>query len=338
MNKPSHINKQRPTLKTISELSGLAVATVSRALGDAPDISPKTKEKVRTIAKQIGYVPNRAGVRLRTGRTNVISVVISSETDMMNSRLISAISSGLRDTNYHLNIMHCFQNDDPMDPIRYIVETASADCVIIDAIEVNDPRVDYLSSRKFPFVMHGRRFQEEPYSYFDYDNEKYGELAVNELIKRGRKRILVILPPKQQFYSQLIFKGANLATNDQPVELIVNENITSGDTIRKISYHVEELINEDPNIDGIIVPTNNDAMACIVSFERKGKKIGQDFDLVAKETISFLKLFRKEIIIFEEDLNKAGSFLAKAAINAAKDPQNQVMQLLDLPKPTKVKS
>ncbi len=35
----------KPTLKTISGLSGLAIATVSRALGDAPDISSLTKRK-----------------------------------------------------------------------------------------------------------------------------------------------------------------------------------------------------------------------------------------------------------------------------------------------------
>lgn len=37
----------KPTLKTISELSGLAITTVSRALSNAPDISISTKEKVK---------------------------------------------------------------------------------------------------------------------------------------------------------------------------------------------------------------------------------------------------------------------------------------------------
>ena len=67
----------KPTLKTIAELSGLAVPTVSRALNDAPDIGAKTKEKVRRIADEIGYIPNRAGVRLRTGRTNVVSLMLA---------------------------------------------------------------------------------------------------------------------------------------------------------------------------------------------------------------------------------------------------------------------
>ena len=47
-------------------MTGLGITTVSRALKDAPDISHETKERVRLVARQIGYQPNRAGVRLRT--------------------------------------------------------------------------------------------------------------------------------------------------------------------------------------------------------------------------------------------------------------------------------
>ena len=73
----------KPTLKTISKLSGLAVPTVSRALSDAPDISEKTKKKIREIAAEIGYVPNRAGVRLRTGKTLVISLILAPDSELM---------------------------------------------------------------------------------------------------------------------------------------------------------------------------------------------------------------------------------------------------------------
>jgi len=76
---------ERPTLKTIARISGLAVPTVSRALGDADDIGYDTKALVNRIADEIGYIPNRAGVRLRTGRTNVISLVIPAEGDALNN-------------------------------------------------------------------------------------------------------------------------------------------------------------------------------------------------------------------------------------------------------------
>jgi LacI family transcriptional regulator len=74
---------ERPTLKTIAQMTGLGITTVSRALKDAPDIGADTKERVRLIADQIGYQPNRAGVRLRTGKTNVIALVLSIEEELM---------------------------------------------------------------------------------------------------------------------------------------------------------------------------------------------------------------------------------------------------------------
>ena len=89
---------ERPTLKTISRMTGLAVATVSRALHDAPDIGSGTKKRVQETADRIGYRPNRAGVRLRTGKTNVISLVLSTDHDVMNhtARLITSIAGTLQ--------------------------------------------------------------------------------------------------------------------------------------------------------------------------------------------------------------------------------------------------
>ena len=70
---------ERPTLKTIAYLTGLGVTTVSRALKDGPEIGEDTRQRVKLIAQQIGYRPNRAGVRLRTGKTNVISLILNTQ-------------------------------------------------------------------------------------------------------------------------------------------------------------------------------------------------------------------------------------------------------------------
>ena len=97
---------RKPTLKTIAQITGLAVPTVSRALGDAPDIGRDTKALVRRVADELGYVPNRAGVRLRTGRTSVIALALSTEAEMMNhtARLISSLAATLQGTQFHLNV------------------------------------------------------------------------------------------------------------------------------------------------------------------------------------------------------------------------------------------
>ena len=191
-------DSDRPTLKTIAAETGLAIATVSRALKDASDIGEETKKRVRETAERLGYRPNRAGVRLRTGKTNVIALVLSTEADVMNhtSKLIYSIAEALRGSAYHLVVMPFFGDQDPMDPIRYIVETGSADGVVLNQTQPNDPRVRYLAEHNLPFATHGRTDMGIPHPYFDFDNEAYARLAVRELVKRGRKGLLLIPPPR----------------------------------------------------------------------------------------------------------------------------------------------
>ena len=184
----------RPTLKTIAYMTGLGVTTVSRALNDAPDIGQATKERVRLVAKQIGYRPNRAGVRLRTGKTNVISLILSVETEVLGltSHLVYGISEWLAGSPYHLIVTPYNLRSDPLDPVRYIVETGSADGIIFSRIEPQDARVRYLHERGFPFATHGRTEMGIEHPFFDFDNARYGELAVERLAARGRRRLALL--------------------------------------------------------------------------------------------------------------------------------------------------
>jgi LacI family transcriptional regulator len=222
----------RPTLKTIAEATGYAIATVSRALKDAPDIGEQTKRRVREAALQLGYRPNRAGVRLRTGKTNVIALVFSTEADVMNhaTRLIYSAAEALRGTPYHVVIMPFFADEDPMAPIRYLVETESADGVILNQTMPNDPRVRYLAERNIPFATHGRTEMGLDHPYFDYDNEAFARITAQELVRRGRKRLLLVAPPQNQSYAAHMIAGFTAACAEAGVaaEIFEAANSDSG--------------------------------------------------------------------------------------------------------------
>ena len=161
----------------------MAVATVSRALSDAPDISDATKKKIRQIANDVGYVPNRAGVRLRTGRTNVIALVLAAEADILNhtAKLITSISEELQSTAFHLIVKPQLPGEDPLRAIRYFVETGSADGIIINQTTAEDTRVAYMLKKGFPFVTHGRTNWPDQHPFFDYDNEQLARQALQHL-------------------------------------------------------------------------------------------------------------------------------------------------------------
>jgi len=323
----------KPTLKTISELSGLAITTVSRALSNAPDISISTKEKVKKIADEIGYIPDRAGVRLRTGRTNVISLIMSTDSEIMDmtGRLISSIALGLRGTPYHLNMTHHFPGDDPMKPIKYIVETRSADALIFNQVQPNDPRVHYLIEKRFPFTMHGRSCPNEKQSFVDYDNGEFAKIAIEKLVKKNRKHILMITPPQNQSYGLEMVQSAKNTAEKHNISLTIAPIITSDSSITLISDTVSKQIINNKKIDGILVGTPKGAMAAVAGFEKLNLTIGQDIDIVAKDAVNFLKLFRNQIIVINENVEIAGKKLAEAAIHAAQNPDSEPIQYIDRP-------
>lgn len=332
----TQLSDAKPTLKTISQISGLAVPTVSRALNDAPDIGQATKVLVRKIANEIGYVPNRAGVRLRTGRTNVISLVMSTEHDVMNhsARLISSVAGGLRDTPYHLIVTPFFPDEDPMRPVRYIVETGSADAIILNQILPEDPRVAYLMDRKFPFATHGRTQWAAKHAYFDFDNEAFGQIAADRLFARNRRHVALLAPPMNQNYAQNMYDGVKAACdkNGQTFHLI--EGADSDSASDAIVVVLKALLEEQPGIDAIVSASTSAAMAAVSAIETLGRTVAGDIDVHTKEAVPFLRLLRPDILTIAEGVGTAGAFLAKAAIQAIHTPEAPPMQELEVPTDT----
>ena len=72
-------SEKRPTLRSLAQITGLGISTVSQALRESPAIALDTRKRVQLAAQAMGYRPNRAGVRLRSGKSNVITLVLNAE-------------------------------------------------------------------------------------------------------------------------------------------------------------------------------------------------------------------------------------------------------------------
>jgi LacI family transcriptional regulator len=329
---PSLSSGERPTLKTIASITGLGITTVSRALKDAPDIGAETKQRVRLVANQIGYQPNRAGVRLRTGKTNVIALVLSVDEELMGftTQMVFGITEVLASTQYHLVVTPHTHAKDPMVPIQYILDTGSADGVIISKILPEDPRVRFMTDRNMPFVTHGRTDMNIVHPYHDFDNEAYAYEATKKLAQSGRKRIAILLPASRFAYYNHARAGFEKALR----EFGLTEyqlNIVSNDTpLGDVREFAEKLLRSNDHPDGIVSISGTSTIALVAGIEAAGKKIGVDIDIVSKQSAEFLNWICPEIHTMNEDIKLAGRELAKALLarinGAAPDGLQSVSQ------------
>lgn len=96
---------QQSTLKKLSEVLGISISTVSRALKDHPDISASTKAKVKELAKAMEYEPNAYAVQLRTRQSNVLGILVPSIRNYFYDSFIAAVEEEARTHGYSVLIM-----------------------------------------------------------------------------------------------------------------------------------------------------------------------------------------------------------------------------------------
>jgi LacI family transcriptional regulator len=88
------------TIREIAEKAGVSRSTVARALNDHPNISTATKQKVREIAAELGYVPNYIAQSLSSSRTQTIGMVIARITDPFTWKVIEGVDLAAHEQGY----------------------------------------------------------------------------------------------------------------------------------------------------------------------------------------------------------------------------------------------
>lgn len=323
----------RPTLKTIAFMTGLGVTTVSRALKDAPDIGEDTKRRVKLVARQVGYRPNRAGVRLRTGKTNVISLVLNTDEQLMGfiSDMISGVSEELADSPYHLILTPFSSRNDPMDPVRYVVETHSADGIILSQIEPNDARIRYLVEHRFPFATHGRTHMGIEHPWHDFDNHAFAQQAVRALAKAGRRRLALLAPTPRLSYHRHMSEGfAEGLIETGSVEIPFRDAWVDM-PIEEIKTQALRLMRRATPPDGIVCGSGAGAFPLVSALEECGLRLGDDIDIVTKQSSRLVQMFRPRLLAVNEDFRSAGRELARAVKASIAGADARTLQTLHVP-------
>jgi LacI family transcriptional regulator len=182
------------TLKKISQVLGISISTVSRALKNHPDISDTTKKKVVELAETLEYEPNATAVNLRTKKTKLFGLMVPSVTNMFYDSFISAIEEESRKIGYSLLILQ--NNEDVVaesDNLRLCRQNRVSGLFACYSQETgNLSSFDKLMAAEIPLVFFDKVPEETKYNKICLADNEAAVLAAEELQKRNKKKILAI--------------------------------------------------------------------------------------------------------------------------------------------------
>ncbi len=323
----------KPTLRTIAEMTGLAITTISRALNNAPELSDETRLRVQKIAAEIGYVPDRTALRLKTGRTHVIGLILDPHDEILGfgQSMVSGITAALRGTAYHLVITANFRNATPLDPIRYLLRNKAADGVIFSRTEPDDDRVKLLLEENFPFVSHGRTMSPVPHPFVDYDNAAFAHKAVMRLKAKGCRKVTIILPPMRFSFGHHLRDGFMAAVTEAGLDWEILSGATLDNAPDDIRLAVIRRLGEPAAPDGFVCTGDASALAVMAGITDAGRTIGRDVQVVAKQTSTIFSQVRPKVDALFEDTALAGQQMGEVLLRRIQGEPAESLQILHQP-------
>ena len=182
------------TLRDVARAAGVSVATASKALNGQGRMADETRERIRQAAKALGFRPNGLAQSLSRQRSFTVGLLTNDTYGRFTLPVMAGISDALVDNG--VSVFLCNIEDDPR------LAQTHVDAMLekrVDGIIASGKRIDRhlpvdLSNLGIPVIY---AFTEpDPDSIgFVSDDEAGARLAVEHLVRLGRRRIAHVTGP-----------------------------------------------------------------------------------------------------------------------------------------------
>jgi LacI family transcriptional regulator, repressor for deo operon, udp, cdd, tsx, nupC, and nupG len=178
------------TIRHIAERLDLSVSTVGRALADHPRISRETKQRVRSMADELGYIANAAARVMRGGSSRLIGLLVPDIRSTFYSMVAQVLSKCFEREGYHLALSITDDDaDTEFQQARELISARVAGIVIVPCAAPHRDTVELV--RRVPHVQLLRRVPALG-DWFGMDDERAMLDAARHLIDLGHKRIAYV--------------------------------------------------------------------------------------------------------------------------------------------------
>lgn len=145
--------KKNITLKDIAVRLGISTNAVSKALRNSSDISEQTKEKVREVAAELGYVLDSVASSLKKGNSKIIALVYNDFYNPYYQVYCEKVFHFIKEKGYKCNLIYSDTNLMTMDDIENIL--INRYCGVISFVEPTTEVALFFKKREIPFCLVG---------------------------------------------------------------------------------------------------------------------------------------------------------------------------------------
>lgn len=342
---------KKVTTKQVAELCGVSQSTISRVFNPNPKyvISERIRKKVLKIAKQTGYVPNRAATTLNTGICKNVGIILESiESDLSDpwtARMLSGFIRYMDKNDYSVTFVPIIRkgkssekNSDVDNLLIDIAKSTRVDGFFSTATMISAETVKSLEKNKIPLVIQ------------DYGNSpEYVCSVVGEDTSSAFSKLSKLIASKNyRNIKYLMFDGHNrLVTRLEQFKKIASMdgiNITpenlimfkecSWSALTHFPYALEQalgMIDQLKDADLLICSSDLLALGVVEALKIHNIFAGKDYDICGYDNLEvpgMLDTHPPFLTTIDSHHELYGSFAAKMLLEELREPELRKRRVL----------
>lgn len=292
------------TLKKISEILGISVSTVSRALKHHPDISVRTREKVIELARTLDYEPNANAVQLRTKNSKLLGLMVPTISNYFYETFIAAVEEDARKNGYAVMILQ--SGNDPLiesENLKLFRQNRVSGVFVCLSSNTKDmSSFEKMYELEIPVLFFDNVPQESGVHKICLADEKSAQLAAELILQHPYQSILAIFGNPALSITKKREAALKNAFQAHPHISLLIEHANSSEEAKLVCH---EMLNK--HLPDIIFCMSDEVLIGVLkTIQEKGLRYPDNIALLTISNGTIPRLFHPQITYIETSGEKLG--------------------------------
>jgi LacI family transcriptional regulator len=310
-----------PTLRDVAREAGVHVSTVSRVLNDqaaAGRITPDTEERIREVARRLGYRRNTIARALRTGRTLVVGMVVPDVANLYQAGITRGAGDVLYADGYSLILAST--DDDPDHATSQVSAMlgVQAEGLLYGVAREDDPLLAGLIDEGIPVVLFNRAADTEDVSAVLPDDHTGTRLAVEHLLDLGHRHLVHVAGPEDVSSTVNRLEAFETTLGDAG---LTGAHGFAHRHIEEEGFRVTtDLLRQHPETTAVLAANDRLALGAIDAIAASRRTCPADISVVGFNDMPYSDRFSPPLTTVHISQYELGSMAAKLLLETIADP------------------
>ena len=311
-----------PTLRDVAREAGVHVSTVSRVLNDQAAtgrITPDTEERIREVARRLGYRRNTIARALRTGRTLVVGMVVPDVANLYQAEITRGAGDVFYGKGYSLILAST--DDDPAHAQSQVSAMlgVQAEGLMYGVARAGDAVLAGIIEEEIPVVLFNRDAANLGVSAVLPDDHGGTRLAVEHLISLGHTKIVHVGGPED--VSSTVNRLEAFEETLRAADLIGSYHFTHRQNEEEGYRVTGTLLEERPDTTAVLAANDRLALGAIDAIRATGRSCPDEVSVVGFNDMPYTDRFSPPLTTVRISQYELGARTARLLLETISDPR-----------------